>query len=309
MKTGSSPDTWVTTLVTSFTPIIWGTTYVLSTEVLPPSLPLTTAALRTLPAGIALVLVTGNFRPGVPWRRLLVVSLLNIAAFQSLLFVAAQRLPGSIAALVSALQPLMIVFLIWWLDRRRPHALTLATALLGMAGMGGVFFSPGVRLDALGVAAAFTGAACMAVGTFFALRWRNDMPLLPFIGWKLTLGGFMLLGPALLWEFPLPPLSTVQWIGYAYLSLFGTVLAYVLWFRGLSKLPPVAVSALGLLSPVTATLLGWHFLGERLDIGQTAGIAVVLTSVGILQITSQWSGRPGFRSFPIKAGLRGSTDP
>ena len=34
------------------------------------------------------------------------------------------------------------------------------------------------------------------------------------------------------------------------------VVAYALWFRGIARLPSVAVSSLGLLSPVTAVLLG-----------------------------------------------------
>jgi probable blue pigment (indigoidine) exporter len=309
MNNGSPTAVWTTTLMTALTPIIWGTTYVLSTEVLPQGLPLSTAAIRTLPAGIVLVLVTRCFRPAIPWWRLLVLALLNIAAFQSLLFVAAQRLPGGIAAVVGAVQPLMIVFLMWWIDRRRPHVLTLCATLLGMAGMGVVFISPDVRLDGFGVLAALAGAACMAVGTFLALRWRDGMPLLPFIGWKLALGGLILAGPAIVLERSLPPLSAMQWMGYAYLSLLGTVLAYVLWFRGLAKLPPVAVSALGLLSPVTAILLGWHLLGEAIHIGQAAGIATVLASVGILQVTSQWSHRPWFRLLPIKPGYRRSADP
>lgn len=307
MKT--APATWITTLVTSLTPIIWGTTYVLSSEVLPAGMPLATAAIRTLPAGIVLVLVTRSFRPSVPWRRLLVLSLLNIAAFQYLLFVAAQRLPGGIAAIVSAVQPLMVVFLGWWIDRRRPHALTLGGAALGVAGMGGMFLLPGVRPDGIGLLAAFAGSACMAVGTFLAHRWRDDMPLLPFIGWKLALGGLMLAGPALLWDRDLPPLSAVQWMGYAYLSLLGTVLAYVLWFRGLAALPTVAVSALGLLSPVTAILLGWYFLGEILHIAQVGGIAAVLAGVGTIQVTSQWSRGPKHPSPPNISRFRNSTDP
>jgi probable blue pigment (indigoidine) exporter len=275
-----------TTLLTALTPIIWGTTFILASEILPVGMPLTTAAIRTLPAGIVLVLATRSFRPAIPWRRLLVLALLNIAAFQALLFVAAQRLPGGIAALVSALQPLLIVFLVWWIDRHQPRFHTLFASLLGLGGMAVVFLSPGTRLDAMGVLAAFAGSACMAVGTFLALRWRNGMPLLSFIGWKLALGGIVLGGLALLLEPSLPPLTAVHWTGYAYLSLVGTVVAYVFWFRGLAELPPVAVSALGLLSPVTAILLGWLLLDETPHPRQAVGIAVVLTSVAVLQSAS-----------------------
>jgi probable blue pigment (indigoidine) exporter len=89
--------------------------------------------------------------------------------------------------------------------------------------------------------------------------------------------------PAWLFEPSLPPLSAAQGLGFLYLSLIGTVFAYMLWFRGLALLPPVAVSALGLLSPVTAIIIGWLLLGEALEPLQLAGIAAVLASVGLLQ--------------------------
>jgi probable blue pigment (indigoidine) exporter len=75
---------------------------------------------------------------------------------------------------------------------------------------------------------------------------------------------------------------------YAYLSLFGTVLAYTLWFRGVAKLSPVAVSALGLISPLTAVVLGWGLLGERLSLSDLAAMSVVLASV----LAFQWQLRP-----------------
>lgn len=287
MKTAHLSATWSVTLVTALTPVIWGTTYALSSGVLPSGVPLTTAAIRTFPAGILLVLATGHFRPAIPWRRLLVLSLLNISAFQALLFVAAQRLPGGIAAVVSALQPLLIVFLSWALDHRRPRVFTLGASLLGIAGMSGVFLSQGADVDWIGVVAALLGSACMATGTYLTLRWRDGMPLLPFIGWKLALGGLMLSLPAWLFEPSLPPLSAAQGLGFLYLSLVGTVLAYVLWFRGLAVLSPVAVSALGLLSPVTAIIIGWLILGEMLQPAQLAGMAAVLASVGLLQASPE----------------------
>jgi probable blue pigment (indigoidine) exporter len=309
MKRISLPVAATTTLLTALTPVIWGTTFVLSSEVLPQGQPLTTAAIRTLPAGFALVLATRCFRPGVPMRRLLVLSMLNIAAFQALLFVAAQRLPGGIAAVVGALQPLMIVFLSWWIDQRKPHTLTLGAAGLGLAGMGAVFVSTGVRFDTLGLVAAFAGSASLAAGTFLAVRWRDGMPLLPFIGWKLALGGLMLLVPALALEGEPPPLTPGQWMGYAYLSLLGTVVAYILWFRGLALLPPVSVSALGLLTPVTAILLGWLLLGEALQPGQVVGIAVVLASVGVLQVTASGSHQPTRRRFRSRHEYAPSSEP
>lgn len=163
---------------------------------------------------------------------------------------------------------------------------TLPIILVASVGMTGIFLSPDTAFDMLGVSAALAGSVCIALGTFLSIRWRNNAPLLPFIAWKMALGGLILLGPALVFEKEFPPLTLPQWMGYAYLSLIGTVLAYILWFRGLAILPTVSVSALGLLTPVTAILIGWTLLGETLDSFQLFSIAVVLASVGILQSTN-----------------------
>jgi len=124
--------------------------------------------------------------------------------------------------------------------------------------------------DTLGVLAAAGGAIVMALGMYLARRWGSSLPLLALTGWQLTLGGLMLL-PAALWlDPPMPALSAANVAGYAYLSLVGALLAYGLWFRGLRLLPPVAVSALGLLSPVAAVILGWGAGAKpaRLDAGR-----------------------------------------
>jgi len=69
--------------------------------------------IRTLPAGLLLIAYTRQRVHSISWGRLLLLSGLNIAAFQALLFVAAYRLPGGIAAIAGALQPLMILALAW----------------------------------------------------------------------------------------------------------------------------------------------------------------------------------------------------
>ena len=75
---------WMDALTTAVGPVIWGSTYIVTTELLPPDRPFTAALLRTLPAGLLLVLAA-----------------LNIGVFQALLFVAAYRLPGGVAAVVA----------------------------------------------------------------------------------------------------------------------------------------------------------------------------------------------------------------
>ena len=133
--------------------------------------------------------------------------------------------------------------------------------------------------------AALAGAAAMALGVYLSKHRRTSLPVLAFTGWQLFIGGLCLLPVALLAEPPLEALSAANIGGYLYLCLFGAVLAYVLWFDGIAKLPPAAVSSLGLLSPVCAFVLGWLFLGQGMDAKSLAGFALVLASIFGVQRT------------------------
>ena len=266
-RSTASSSPWLDALTTAIGPVIWGSTYIVTTELLPPDRPFTAALLRTLPAGLLLVLWCRRgpaWGDGVGWLRLLVLAALNIGAFQALLFVAAYRLPGGVAAVVGAVGPLVVMGLTWTLDHRRPPALALVAGVLGVMGMAALLLSPGARWDMVGVAAALVGTLCMAAGTFWSRRWRSDLPVLAFTGWQLLAGGVMLAPVAWAMDPPLPALTATHIAGYLYLSLAGALVAYALWFRGIARLPSVAVSSLGLLSPVTAVLLGWVLLGQAM---------------------------------------------
>ncbi|MDC7702831.1 carboxylate/amino acid/amine transporter [Vogesella indigofera] len=277
---------WRDTLLTAVVPLIWGSTYLVTTQWLPPGLPLTAGVLRVLPAGLLLLLWTRHLPQRGEWPRLLLLSLLNIGAFQALLFVAAYRLPGGIAAVLGAIQPLLMMGLLWGLERQTPRPLVLLAACAGLAGMAVLLNAGQAQWDSIGVLAAGGGAVVMALGMYLARRWGSSLPLLALTGWQLALGGLMLL-PAALWlDPPLPSLSAANVAGYAYLSLVGALLAYGLWFRGLRLLPPVAVSALGLLSPVAAVILGWVALGQRLHGWTLIGMVTVLASVLCVQLAS-----------------------
>ncbi|PHV08428.1 EamA family transporter [Janthinobacterium sp. BJB412] len=285
MKTSNRIATWADVLTTALAPVIWGSTYIVTTQLLPPDRPFTAALLRVLPAGILLTLFSRRLPQRGQWGRLLLLSALNIGFFQALLFVAAYRLPGGLAAVVGAIQPLLVMGLAWSVDSRRPPGLAVAAGVVGIGGMAALLLSPGSAWDAVGIAAALAGAVCMAAGTFLARRWRPDVPVLAFTGWQLLAGGLMLAPVAALVDAPLPALSGPQVLGYAYLSVAGALLAYALWFRGIARLSPVAVSSLGLLSPLTAVALGWALLGQSLGGVSLLGMALVIGSI----LAVQWA--------------------
>lgn len=282
----SSPRHWRDVLLTALAPAIWGSTYIVTTELLPPDRPFTAALIRVLPAGILLLLMTRVIPDYKHWWRLIVLSALNIGVFQALLFVAAYRLPGGLAAVLGAIQPLLVMVLAWAVDGRSPARMTLWSAVAGVAGMAVLLLSPQTVFEPIGIAAALLGAMCMATGVWLTRRWKLNMPVLALTGWQLLLGGLMLLPIAWLVDAPLPRLTMTQVSAYAYLSLAGALLAYTLWFRGVARLPTVAVASLGLLSPLTAVVLGWALLSQAITGIAFLGLVVVLVSIFAVQWTT-----------------------
>lgn len=149
-----------------------------------------------------------------------------------------------------------------------------------------LLLSPQTVFEPIGMAAALLGAASMATGVWLTRRWQIGLPVLSMTGWQLVLGGMMLAPVAWLADAPLPALTASQWAAYAYLSGAGALVAYVLWFRGVARLPSVAVASLGLLSPLTAVILGWVLLSQSMGGISLLGLLVVLVSVFGVQWTS-----------------------
>ncbi|MBX3681050.1 EamA family transporter [Cognatazoarcus halotolerans] len=277
---------WRDVFLTAVAPAIWGSTYIVTSELLPPDRPFTAALIRALPAGLLLLVFTRQMPAGRDWWRLLVLGALNIGIFQALLFVAAYRLPGGLAAVLGAIQPLLVMVLAWAVDGRSPAQTTLWSAVAGIFGMAVLLLSPQTVFEPVGIAAALLGAACMAAGVWLTRRWKLDLPLLPLTGWQLVIGGLMLAPVAWLADAPLPALGRLEWAAYTYLSLAGALLAYALWFRGVTRLPTVAVASLGLLSPLTAVLLGWALLSQSITGTALLGLLIVLASVFAVQWTT-----------------------
>lgn len=272
-------------LVTAIAPTLWGTTYIITTELLPPDRPFIAACLRLLPAGIILVIISRHLPHRSEWLRIFILAVLNFAIFHVLLFTAAYRLPGGLAAVVGAIQPLLMMLLMWLIDNRKPSHIALIASIFGVLGMAALLLSPNSTWDFLGVLAATIGAVLMTCGIFLAQRWRTDIPLLAFTGWQLLIAGILLIPLALFIDPPLTQMTGSNILGYGYLSLLGTALAYVLWFNGLAKLSPVAISSLGLLSPISAVIIGWLILDQSMTGIALLGMITVLVSV----LTVQWA--------------------
>ena len=226
-------------LLTALAPIVWGSTYVVTTELLPPDSPMWAAVIRALPVGIILLLFHPRLPSGVWWFKSVLLGVLNIGAFFYLLFVAAYLLPGGIAALVMSCQPMVVLLLGLLLLRQQIKASQIVACVLGVVGIALLALHPFVELNMMGVIAGLVGAFSMAAGIVLTKRWGRPegVSIITFTGWQLTAGGLMLVPVALMTE-PFPtPFTTMNWIGFGYLSLVGTLLAYLICLEALVDCP------------------------------------------------------------------------
>lgn len=269
--------------LTAIAPAIWGSTYFVTTQFLPHGYPMHVAMLRALPAGLMLLLLVRKFPHGIWWARACILGALNFSFFWAMLFIAAYRLPGGVAATVGAVQPLVVIALARVFLGKSIRALAIVAGIIGMMGVACLVVTPNAALDPVGIFAALAGAVSMAFGTVLTRHWQPPVSSLTFTAWQLTAGGIMLVPVAFFLEPALPTLTTENMLGMVYLGVIGAALTYILWFRGLARIEPSAAASLGFLSPVTATLLGWLALGQSLAPVQIAGFVMVLFSVWLSQ--------------------------
>lgn len=272
-------------LLTALVPIIWGSTYFVTTEFLPPDTPLLAAVLRALPAGIALLLLTRRLPLGTWWLKSTLLGVLNIGAFFYFLFVAAYHLPGGIAALVMSVQPFIVLAYSAILFRQRIAGNQIIACGLAIVGVGLIVARQNSELNLIGVAAGLAGALSMATGIVLTKHWGrpSHTSLLTFTGWQLLFGGLFLLPFAIFLE-PLPThMSGRNIAGFAYLAIVGALLSYALWFRGIEKLNSLTISLLALLSPLSAAVIGYVALKQGLSAVQLLGGLAVLSAIVIAQ--------------------------
>ncbi|AHH14953.1 putative membrane protein [Nocardia nova SH22a] len=272
--------------VTGLAPLVWGSTYAITSEFLPPDRPMFTALMRALPAGLVLLAVTRTLPHGRWIGRAALLGVLNIGAFFPLLFLAAYRLPGGVAAVLGSAAPVFALGFAGLLLQARPSGRKVLAGVIGIAGVALVVLRANAALDTVGVIAGLAGAASMAAGTVLTGHWGRPEGVGPlaFTSWQLTAGGLVLLPLALFTEGAPPALDGAAVTGYLYLGVLGTAAAYAIWFRGLARVPATSVAFLGLLSPVSATVIGWAALGQSLTALQLLGMVIALGATVLGQI-------------------------
>ncbi|MEE1818048.1 EamA family transporter [Streptomyces sp. SP18ES09] len=291
--------------LTALAPISWGSTYYVTTEFLPADRPLFTGLMRALPAGLALLALTRTLPRGAWWWKSAVLGALNIGAFFPLLFLAAYRLPGGVAAVVGSVGPLFVVGLAALFLGEKPTVKSLLTAVTAALGVSLVVLKAGAAFDAIGVVAGLLSALSMSAGIVFTKRWGRPegVGALALTGWQLTAGGLVILPLAFLLEGAPPALTGTNLAGYAYLAFGNTAISYFLWFRGIERMSASSATLLGPLSPITAAVIGWAALGQALGAVQVLGMLIAFGATLAGQLSPRTARTPAAEEAPSLASF------
>jgi probable blue pigment (indigoidine) exporter len=270
-------------MATVLAPVAWGTTYVTITQLLPAGRPLLVAAMRVVPSGVVLLIVgsfTSRWRPrGAEWWRTAVLAVFNFGIFFPVLAAAVYRLPGGVAAAVGGLQPLLVAALSRLTTGRRPRPMHLIVGCVAALGVALVVIHPGAHLDPVGVCLAVIANLSFAIGVVLTKRFPAPTNRVAATGWQLLMGGTILVPLTAIVEGAPPSLTAGNIAGFAYLSIVGTAVAFVLWFNGIRRLPAAVPPLLGLAGPITGAVLGWVVLGQSLSPLQLVGFVVTTTAI------------------------------
>ncbi|MGG2461716.1 DMT family transporter [Streptomyces sp. RGM 3693] len=289
-------------LLTAVAPVAWGTNYFVTHEFLPDGHPLYGAAIRALPAGALLLAVGRRLPRGAWWWRSVVLGVLNMGGFFALVYVAAQRLPTSLASVVMALSPLVMALIAWGLVGERPRVAHLAGAAVGAGGVGLMLLTASAAVDPVGVLASVGAMGMSSLGYVLAKRWSSGdgagVDVLASTAWQLVAGGLLLVPCAVVVEGAPPVLDGRALLGFGYVTVVATAVAFAAWFAGLRRLPAATVGLIGLLNPVTGVLLGTALSGEALGGREWCGLVLVLGGVFL--------GRPGGKAEKGGKAARGN---
>jgi drug/metabolite transporter (DMT)-like permease len=223
------------------------------------------------------------------WKLMVALGFTGVAAFQTCVYLALVTTSALNALLLLVTTPLLTVFGAWALfrDPVTPRQLLgLAVSLVGavlLIARGSLSLLMGLHFG--------TGDLWMLLAvvlwTAYSLLLRRrpaDLPQSVLLTAS-AITGIMGMLPVYLWTQlgeELPRLSTQAVWGLLYVSLLASVLAFLLWNRGVSKLGPNRASTFIYLMPLFGAVLSLIFLGEGVQGYQVTGGMLIFFGVVLM---------------------------
>lgn len=270
--------------------VVWGSTYLAIRIAVRPEggfPPFHLALLRVAAASLVLFLWAAWRRHRLrPARRELIVlagsGLLMWVGGNGLVTWAEQRTDSGLAALVVAVMPIWAALFEAVIDRRLPSLRMTGSLLIGFVGVG-VLSWPVVRTgdaaDLWALTALLIAPLTWAVGSIWVARRRPDLSIQAVSAWQHLLGGLGFVLVILLIGEPWTAPSGDAWLAWAYLTAFGSVVAFTAFVATLRMLPMKVAMTYAYANPVIAVFLGWLVIAEPVSGWTLAGAALVLAGI------------------------------
>lgn len=211
---------------------------------------------------------------------------LGLAAAQFTYLYAISRIAVAAAILLQYQAPVLIALHAAVFSRTKLTASTVAALIGAVAGcylMVGAYNLDMLAMNRLGVLSGLASAAAFA---WYTVRSERGMHRYP----PATMLAYALIFAALVWNVVHPPLGAFlhsypagAWWWIAFVGVFGTVLPFGLYNKGISLISATRASITATLEPVIAGLIAYLFLGETMEIMQVIGAGLVIASILLLQ--------------------------
>jgi drug/metabolite transporter (DMT)-like permease len=287
---------------------LWGTAMVAMKGVMAESSPFFIGTLRIVPAGLLVVLAAMRLGKAQPqdWRAWLWISLFALVdgtLFQGFLVTGLSRTGAGLGSVMIDSQPLAVALLAWLLYGEQVGVWGWLGLFVGIAGISCIGLPDRLILEVfsgnwtgpqsvesleVAVRSLFSGgeswmllaALSMAVGTVMIQRVSRYVDPLMATGWHMVIGGLPLLVASAIWEQnQWQNLTLSSWLSMGYSTIFGSAIAYGLFFYFASQGNLTSLSALTFLTPVFALIFGNWFLAEILSPIQLGGVGLTLISI------------------------------
>lgn len=266
--------------------LIWGSTWLAIRLVVHDVPPLEAAASRFLAGGILLLVLAAVQRRQWPqdaqqWNAILVLSLTIMALPYGLLFWAEQYITSSMTAVLYSAMPLVVALITPAMMHRKVPRRAVFAMVVAFGGLLSLFYTDLSvnRLALVGGMAILGSMALSAWSVVYAKQRLHSIDSVIATGLQLFLGSVVLFwGTWALEAHRHAVWSRTALLALAFLVIFGSAAAFVIYYWLLKTMQPYQLSTVSLITPLIALLEGL-IAGERIPLMMLVIAVVVLGSV------------------------------